>query len=629
MPSRTQDAQNRVGTRRANAIANSIRIFRGLEGLAEVPYLSPLKPICGLAISILELVQTIKKLRDDHAELIDRISRLADILDPRKQASSRKQKNWSGRALNDIRGSLEAERQLSWLQRVRKTQELKENVLSCTAKLDAYIERLTVASLLRIHHLLVEDKDVDEVQVFKDSQIFLERSFRSVPHGTLFRGRIAHSPQPDSGSRVVIKRYHQNTIANQSYSGDVELLRKLRHPNLHQLLGISVSTAKTPFLVLPEFESGSVEDFINRRLGESSVDSFIVTLRVCQGIASGIEYLRRQCSELHQSELEACFQSSNIVLTPSGQPIVGHNLVLDAPKVTSTKSPQDLDAWLKNKLLNFVNSITYGLLDLSDWNLLMARKEGRRTSHLRLLEHFTSYVVPNFTESSSLFDFLLERIEHTYRRNELTFKDIRSTAITLWSGAFVYRPKTPIKCVLGDIGHMRADGEFVVLTNSSSMMTLEVVKEPQLVLRSAGGTTIEGSSDGSGIIAHQFGETLFASIRRRKVSEDFLSTRLAWINFISKAREICETFSTDEVHLSVTDLIFIVGVEEDLRVSIFDKKSNIDATPCGVEFLEKENPVESSSWGEWRTEDGENVCVMNTRCAQSLLFIQLEEEDVE
>ncbi|KAF4589015.1 hypothetical protein EYR40_010571 [Pleurotus pulmonarius] len=557
MPSRTQDAQNRVGTRRANAIANSIRIFRGLEGLAEVPYLSPLKPICGLAISILELVQvsvgrsTIKKLRDDHAELIDRISRLADILDPRKQASSRKQKNWSGRALNDIRGSLEAERQLSWLQR------------------------------------------------------------------------------PDSGSRVVIKRYHQNTIANQSYSGDVELLRKLRHPNLHQLLGISVSTAKTPFLVLPEFESGSVEDFINRRLGESSVDSFIVTLRVCQGIASGIEYLRRQCSELHQSELEACFQSSNIVLTPSGQPIVGHNLVLDAPKVTSTKSPQDLDAWLKNKLLNFVNSITYGLLDLSDWNLLMARKEGRRTSHLRLLEHFTSYVVPNFTESSSLFDFLLERIEHTYRRNELTFKDIRSTAITLWSGAFVYRPKTPIKCVLGDIGHMRADGEFVVLTNSSSMMTLEVVKEPQLVLRSAGGTTIEGSSDGSGIIAHQFGETLFASIRRRKVSEDFLSTRLAWINFISKAREICETFSTDEVHLSVTDLIFIVGVEEDLRVSIFDKKSNIDATPCGVEFLEKENPVESSSWGEWRTEDGENVCVMNTRCAQSLLFIQLEEEDVE
>ncbi|KAF4580260.1 hypothetical protein EYR40_003194 [Pleurotus pulmonarius] len=612
MPSCTQDAQKRVGTRRANAIANSIRIFRGLEGLAEVPYLSPLKPICGLVISILELVQvsvgrsTIKKLRDDHAELIDRISRLADILDPRKHENRAviAEAGELERALNDIRGSLEAERQLSWFQRVRKTQELKENVLSCTAKLDAYIERLTVASLLRIHNLLVEDKDVDEVSSFP-------------PYS------------PDSDSRVVIKRYHQSDIANQSYSSDVELLRRLRHPNLHQLLGISVSTAKTPFLVLPEFESGSVDDFINRRLGGSSVDSFMATLRVCQGIASGIEYLRRQFSELHQSELEACFQSSNIVLTPSGQPIVGHNLVLDVPKVTSKKSPQELDAWLKNKLLNFVNSITYGLLDLSDWNLLMARKEGRRTSHLRLLEHFTSYVVPNFTESSSLFDFLLERIEHTYRRNELTFKEIRSTAITLWSGAFVYRPKTPINCVLGDIGHMRADGEFVVLTNSSSMMKLEVVKEPQLVLRSAGGTTVEGSSDGSGIIAHQFGETLFASIRRRKVSEDFLSTRLAWINFISKAREICETFSTDEIPLSVTDLVFIVGVEEDLRVSIFDKKGNINATSCGVEFLEIENPVESSSWGEWRAEDGENACIMTTRCAQSLLFIQLEEEDIE
>lgn len=48
------------------------------------------------------------------------------------------------RALREIVAVLEEERQLSWFQRVRKTQELKDNVLSCTAKLDACIERFTV-----------------------------------------------------------------------------------------------------------------------------------------------------------------------------------------------------------------------------------------------------------------------------------------------------------------------------------------------------------------------------------------------------------------------------------------------------------------------------------------------------
>lgn len=100
------DTPKREGTRRTNAIANSIRIFRGLEGLGELSYLAPLKPICGLAIAILELAQvsglpawhdnrlilifisavrqTLRKLRDDHTELIDRIERLALILDPVK-----------------------------------------------------------------------------------------------------------------------------------------------------------------------------------------------------------------------------------------------------------------------------------------------------------------------------------------------------------------------------------------------------------------------------------------------------------------------------------------------------------------------------------------------------------------
>ncbi len=130
----------------------------------------------------------------------------------------------------------------------------------------------------------------------------------------------------------------------------------------------------------------------------------------------------------------------------------------------------------------------------------MAREGGRRTSHIRLLEHFTSHAIPSFTKSTLLFDSLLDCLEFAYRRHELTFKNIRSAAINLWSGAFVYRPKIPIKCVVGDIGYMREDGEFVVLTNVSDHLAQGVDKDSTIILTSTSGNVRPGSSDGVGII---------------------------------------------------------------------------------------------------------------------------------
>lgn len=131
----------------------------------------------------------------------------------------------------------------------------------------------------------------------------------------------------------------------------------------------------------------------------------------------------------------------------------------------------------------------------------MARRQGRRASHLRLLEHFTSYAVPSFTYSTFLFDSLLESLEYAYRRNELSFQTIRSTSVALWCGAFVYRPKVPIKCVLGDIGYMREDGEFVVLTNASDLVAKDSVKDSSVTLKSTSGEpVVQGSPDGSGIV---------------------------------------------------------------------------------------------------------------------------------
>ncbi|KAF7437587.1 hypothetical protein PC9H_004429 [Pleurotus ostreatus] len=564
--------------RQANIIASSIRVFRVIEGLAELPYLSPLKPICGLAIAVLDVVQTLTKLTDDHAELILRIQQLAQVLEPMKNDARATVSEVEDleKTLEEVLVILKAEGRLSRVQRVLKMQELKNNILTCTAKLDSCIQRFTVTSLLRIYQLLIEDRD--EIKIFRS---------------------------------------------------DLELFRRLWHPNLHKLIGQSPSTAELPFLVFSEYESGGVIGYIDRQLAGngSVVDSFMVALRVVCPNQSGMEYLRTECIGLHQRELEACFDPSNIVLTPDGQPIVGHNLVINGPKLVPMQQSPGLDAWMKIQLQDFVNSFTYRKLDLSDWDLLMARKHGRRASHIRLLEHFTSHAIPSFSEAAECFESLLASLEPIYQRRELTFQTIRSSAIQTWTGAYVYRPADAIDCALGDIGYMRDDGKFVVLTNESDPVVLSVYEDSVVSLKSDSKDIVKGSSNGTGVIRHQFGKTHFASIRH-SVTSEIWNTWDAWSHLIARAKPICRAFSTDEIELKITDLVFIVGVEENLRVSTFERKSDSDEVPSHVEYIESENAEEEPPWGKWYPETPD-VRITNKSWAQSLLFIQLEEEDVE
>lgn len=112
----------------------------------------------------------------------------------------------------------------------------------------------------------------------------------------------------------------------------------------------------------------------------------------------------------------------------------------------------------------------------------------------------------------------------------------------------------------------------------------------------------------------------------------FNRTRAAWHYFIPKVKSICQMFSTIELPLKVADIVFsksfiirqllhrndlyaigVVGVELDFKSSIFDRKGNPDATPCEVEFLEIEDPLEGEPWGEWLTKNMEGACITDIR----------------
>ncbi|KAJ8488467.1 hypothetical protein ONZ45_g13935 [Pleurotus djamor] len=639
-----------------NGLATSIRIIQGIKDISEVPYLSPLKPICGLSVAILDTIQTVRQLRDDHEDIIARVCDLADAI---KHEVTLVEEGYPihfdlevdniTSVLQEALTLLNQERGFTWLQRIYRAQELRDNLSRCSNRLNACVQRFTVTSLLRIQSLLAERND--SIEVYKDSQITLHRQFGSTPTAQLYRASInppsrrgsgssCSTSASDSGLRVVVKKYRDpSKTPTSAFRRELKAWQKLRHPNLHQIAGVSTAAAEHPFILFSEYESGNITQFIDHQLRRTAVDSFMVMLRVCQGIASGVDYLRSHCLTLNKSELEACFNPANIAWTREGRAIVGHGIAADSvaslsiptstglviPTTMPLNAVEQLDAWIKLQFQQFINSIVYGELDLSNWDVLMARQKGRRTSHARLLEQFTSYVIPTFSTTINHLDTLLDQLEPIYSQGLLQFKDIRISALKLWSGAFVYRPSTPIQCTLGDIGYMKDDGTFIVLEKADFGAFQADVRSqgPTVIIRPSGPEALKESIYEHDSIRHSFFPTNFASIRRTR-SKHWITCPSweEWQYLLDNGKRICEAHSSPENVIKVQDLIFIVCIEEDLRLSKFDRKGG---EPISVNFVEREG---GDSWGYWQIHDGDvGDITMQSRYAQNIFFVQLEEED--
>ncbi|KAL0957948.1 hypothetical protein HGRIS_000129 [Hohenbuehelia grisea] len=682
-----------------NKLNNFRRVFQLLKDVGEVSVLSPMKPICGLVLLILDTTQELRRLKGDYDNLAQRVTSLADVISKYIRVDRAVLPDLEHR-LNALLGALryinsEATElaKLKWPQAILRSQELKDRLSRYHNQLDDAINTFSVTTLADlqerqasmerkigmetdriIHAMSTRTDELDAVlqaarqdillglscilakfdianpgdmdtgiehPVFRPEHVTLERKLQSgLSSGYLCRGTIKGPPPIVN---VVVKVFYPDSAGRRDFKKEIRRLKGFNHPNCHRFLGASASTSTAPFIIMSDFAHNRVRPYLDRKLCANQVESFMSTLYVLQGLASGMEYLQHLHS-FTKNEIEECVQTTNLALTSEGRVVIGHNLVrsnLQEPPSMDEMAIPGLQKWLRVLFWNRLVELTYGpdsphRSNYSEWNSILARgRPGQpSTSHLRLLETFACYAVVRIEDVTRHLDALLEALDSSYKEGTLTFPDIRQASMALRSPQYLYRPNDVLPAMVGDLGYMDDRGNFHLLTNVQSKAHFEISTEDMSGITSDG-CFEEGKSDGSGILRHRFIGILFALIRRQATTSMIADTGHAWRFLLEHAVSFRNAFTTPDCLLQIKDLILIVGIQRDLRVAILDRRApEWDVSPRRsandiVEFVEYETYSPDSPWGYWVMENGDGASMRGHRCSQNILFIQLENEDVQ
>jgi len=121
-------------------------------------------------------------------------------------------------------------------------------------------------------------------------------------HSNIFKARLKSSREA-----IIVKTIRQrslaNAIAQQEYRIELELLIRLRHPNIVSLLGTGKFVARNgrerPFLVLEKLEGNTLQYLLQRKtlssLWSGRVLQYVQCLEYSIQLASALKYLHEDC----------------------------------------------------------------------------------------------------------------------------------------------------------------------------------------------------------------------------------------------------------------------------------------------------------------------------------------------
>ncbi|XP_057858865.2 probable receptor-like protein kinase At1g80640 [Cryptomeria japonica] len=117
----------------------------------------------------------------------------------------------------------------------------------------------------------------------------------------------------DDDSFAAVKKLDEGSKqAEHEFQNEVELMSKIRHPNLVSLLGFCTQE-KTRLLVYELMQNGSLEDQLHGPLRGSAL-TWYLRMKIALDSARGLEHLHEHC---HPSVIHRDFKSSNILLDAS------------------------------------------------------------------------------------------------------------------------------------------------------------------------------------------------------------------------------------------------------------------------------------------------------------------------
>ncbi|KAL8258102.1 hypothetical protein R6Q59_030143 [Mikania micrantha] len=149
---------------------------------------------------------------------------------------------------------------------------------------------------------------------FSDNLIIGEGSF-----GNVYRGKIATG----TGSTTVVAVKRRNSYSKQGseeFDTEVSLLSSLRHTHVISLIGCCKDLdANEMILVYEHMPNGTLSNHIYKKTGNSIVLSWEQRLKICIGVARGLEYLHTGTG-INQVVIHRDVKSSNILLDENMEP---------------------------------------------------------------------------------------------------------------------------------------------------------------------------------------------------------------------------------------------------------------------------------------------------------------------
>ncbi|KAI8564306.1 hypothetical protein RHMOL_Rhmol03G0170800 [Rhododendron molle] len=122
-------------------------------------------------------------------------------------------------------------------------------------------------------------------------------------YGTVYKATL------EDGSQVAVKRLREKiTKAQREFETEVNLLGKVRHPNLLALRAYYLGPKGEKLLVFDYMAKGSLASFLHARGPDMSID-WQTRMKIAQGTARGLLYLHTQVNIIHGN-----LTSSNVLL---------------------------------------------------------------------------------------------------------------------------------------------------------------------------------------------------------------------------------------------------------------------------------------------------------------------------
>ncbi|XP_057434337.1 probable receptor-like protein kinase At1g80640 isoform X2 [Lotus japonicus] len=134
---------------------------------------------------------------------------------------------------------------------------------------------------------------------FNESNILGEGGF-----GRVYKARL------DDKLDVAVKKLHcENQNAEREFENEVDLLRKIQHPNIVSLLGCCIN-GDTRFIVCELMQNGSLEAQLHGPSHGSALN-WHMRMKIALDTARGLEYLHEHC---YPAVIHRDMKSSNILL---------------------------------------------------------------------------------------------------------------------------------------------------------------------------------------------------------------------------------------------------------------------------------------------------------------------------